>query len=80
MFLPALLQAEGVRRIGAQRGAVLSTVGPPTTVLIAWALLGERLGGWQWLGIALIVGGILALDLARAAVDPKRVDEPAAER
>jgi drug/metabolite transporter (DMT)-like permease len=78
MFLPALLQAEGVRRIGAQRGAVLSTVGPPTTVLLAWALLGERLGGWQWLGIALIVGGILALDLARAAGHPKRVDEPAA--
>jgi drug/metabolite transporter (DMT)-like permease len=47
-------------------------------VLLAWALLGERLGGWQWLGIALIVGGILALDLARATGDPKRLDEPAA--
>ena len=67
MFIPASLQAEGVRRIGAQRGAVLSTVGPPTTVVLAWALLGERLNGWQWLGIALIVAGILALDLARAA-------------
>lgn len=67
MFVPALAQAEGVRRIGAQRGAVLSTVGPPTTVLLAWALLDERLGPWQWLGIVLIVGGILALDLARAA-------------
>lgn len=67
MFVPASLQAEGVRRIGAQRGAVLSTVGPPTTVVLAWALLGERLNGWQWLGIALIVAGILALDLARVA-------------
>ena len=67
MFIPASLQAEGVRRIGAQRGAVLSTVGPPTTVVLAWALLGERLNGWQWLGIALIVAGILALDLARQA-------------
>lgn len=66
MFFPASLQAEGVRRIGAQRGAVLSTVGPPTTVVLAWALLGERLNAWQWLGIALIVAGILALDLARA--------------
>ena len=80
MFVPALAQAEGVRRIGAQRGAVLSTVGPPTTVLLAWALLGERLGPWQWLGITLIVGGILALDLARAAGGARRPAEPSSER
>jgi drug/metabolite transporter (DMT)-like permease len=70
MFLPASFQAEGVRRIGAQRGAVLSTVGPPTTVVLAWALLGERLSAWQWVGMALIVLGILVLDLARSADRP----------
>jgi drug/metabolite transporter (DMT)-like permease len=80
MFVPALAQAEGVRRIGAQRGAVLSTVGPPTTVLLAWALLGERLGPWQWLGIALIVGGILALDLARAGGGARPAAHAPAER
>jgi drug/metabolite transporter (DMT)-like permease len=76
MFLPASLQAEGVRRIGAERGAVLSTVGPPTTVVFAWALLGERLNVWQFLGIALIVGGILALDLSQRRAPPQ--PEPAA--
>jgi drug/metabolite transporter (DMT)-like permease len=65
MFLPASFQAEGVRRIGAERGAVLSTVGPPTTVLLAFTLLEERLSAWQWTGMALIVLGILVLDLAR---------------
>jgi len=65
MFLPALLQAEGVRRIGAQRGAVISTVGPPTTIALAWLLLDERMTGWQLAGVALIVGGILVLDFAR---------------
>lgn len=65
MFLPASLQAEGVRRIGAERGAVLSTVGPPTTVLFAWALLGERLNAWQFVGVGLIVVGVLALDFNR---------------
>jgi drug/metabolite transporter (DMT)-like permease len=65
MFLPASFQAEGVRRIGAERGAVLSTVGPPTTVLLAFTLLDERLSAWQWAGMALIVLGILVLDLAR---------------
>jgi len=81
MFIPASLQAEGVRRVGAQRGAVLSTVGPPTTVVLAWALLGERLNAWQWLGIALIVTGILVLDLARAAARrPTTAETPTAER
>jgi drug/metabolite transporter (DMT)-like permease len=65
MFLPASFQAEGVRRIGAQRGAVLSSVGPPTTVLLAFFLLRERLSAWQWVGMALIVLGIMVLDLAR---------------
>lgn len=68
MFFPALLQAEGVRRIGASLGAVLSTVGPPTTVVLAWWVLDERLNAWQWLGMALIVLGILTLDLARGRV------------
>ena len=77
MFLPASLHAEGVRRLGAERGSVLSTVGPPTTVLLAWALLGERLIGWQFLGIALIVIGVLALDLSRRrAPQPPESDVP----
>jgi drug/metabolite transporter (DMT)-like permease len=54
-----------VRRVGAVRGAIVSTVGPPTTILLAWLLLGERLTGWQWLGVALILSGVLSIDLAR---------------
>jgi drug/metabolite transporter (DMT)-like permease len=67
MFFPALMQAEGMRRIGAQRGALVSTAGPPTTILLAWLFLDERMTAWQLGGVALIVGGILVLDLARGA-------------
>lgn len=70
MFVPALLQAEGVRRIGAQRGSVISTLGPPTTILLAWALLGERLSLWQLLGVTLIVVSVLWLE--RAPSKPTR--------
>jgi drug/metabolite transporter (DMT)-like permease len=65
MFVPVLLQAEGLRRVGAVRGAVVATVGPPTTVLLAYWLLDERLTGWQVAGMLLILSGILVLDLAR---------------
>jgi drug/metabolite transporter (DMT)-like permease len=72
MFIPGLMQAEGMRRVGAQRAAIGSTIGPPTTIFLAAIFLGERLNGWQLLGSAMIVGSILVLSW------PKRViaDEP----
>ncbi|HEV7607529.1 MAG TPA: DMT family transporter [Steroidobacteraceae bacterium] len=72
MFIPGLLQAEGMRRVGAQRAAIGSTIGPPTTILLAALFLGERLNVWQILGSAMIVCSVLVLSW------PKRVvaDEP----
>ena len=72
MFIPGLLQAEGMRRVGAQRAAVASTIGPPATIFLAALFLGEQLNGWQLLGSAMIVGSVLVLSW------PKRVvaDEP----
>jgi drug/metabolite transporter (DMT)-like permease len=66
MFFPALMQAEGIKRIGAQRGSIASTAGPPTTIVLAAVFLGERLSMSQLVGVACIVGGILFLDLRRA--------------
>lgn len=62
---PVLMLAEGVRRIGAERAAVVSTVGPPFTVVAAWLLLDERMTAVQLLGTALIVAGILAIERSR---------------
>jgi drug/metabolite transporter (DMT)-like permease len=65
MFVPGLLQAEGMKRVGAQRAAIGSTLGPPTTIVLAAIFLGERLNGWQMLGTALIVAGVLVLSLRK---------------
>lgn len=62
---PVLMLAEGVRRIGAERGAIVSTVGPPFTILVAWIAIDERMTPAQLAGTALIVGGILVVELAR---------------
>ncbi len=64
-FAPVLMLAEGIRRVGAQRGAIVSTVGPPFTIVAAWILLDEQLTAGQLLGTALIVIGILAVERAR---------------
>ena len=39
--LPLLLMAEGVRRVGASRAALISTLGPPATAIMAYYLTGE---------------------------------------
>lgn len=61
MFLPTLCQAEVIRRIGAERGAMASTIGPPAAMLLGVALLGETPTLWQVLGTALIVAGIVVI-------------------
>ena len=70
MFLPGLMQAEGMRRVGAQRAALGSTVGPPATIVLAALFLGERLNGWQLLGSAMIVVSVLLLSLAKPVPEP----------
>ena len=66
--LPMLAMAEGVMRIGVQRAAIVSSVGPPTTILLGAWLLGERLSMPQWLGVAAIVAGVLVLEVVPAQV------------
>lgn len=63
MFIPGLLQAEGMRRVGASHAAIGSTIGPPTTIILAALFFGERLNGWQVLGSAMIVGSVLLLSV-----------------
>lgn len=54
-----------VARIGAIRGATFHFLNPFFGVLIAWALLGETIGPWDVLGVAIIAAGILAVQLSK---------------
>ena len=63
--IPMLAMAEGVRRLGAPRASIMSTIGPPVTVFLGTWLLDERLTTPQWLGMALIVAGILNLEMGQ---------------
>ncbi|MDA8679188.1 DMT family transporter [Luminiphilus sp.] len=64
--LPLLLMAEGVRRVGASRAALISTLGPPATAIMAYYLTGEMLTLSQLAGIGLVIIGVLSLELGRS--------------
>jgi drug/metabolite transporter (DMT)-like permease len=54
----------GVRRIGAARAALLSTVEPIYTITLATLLLGERLTAIQLLGGLLVIAAVVLVQLA----------------
>jgi drug/metabolite transporter (DMT)-like permease len=56
-----------VGRVGATRAAAFHFLNPFLGVAIAAALLGERLGMWDVVGVAVVAAGILAVQLARPA-------------
>ena len=56
-----------VQRIGAVRGATFHFLNPFFGVAIASALLGEGLGVADVIGVAIIMAGILAVQLSKTA-------------
>jgi drug/metabolite transporter (DMT)-like permease len=55
-----------VGRIGAVRAATFHFLNPFFGVLTGAVLLGERLSGWDAIGVAIVAGGILAVQVSRA--------------
>jgi drug/metabolite transporter (DMT)-like permease len=53
-----LLWYRGVQRIGSSRTAAYSNLVPVVALLVAWGWLGEVPSALQWVGAAVILGGI----------------------
>ncbi len=69
-ILPAFLMGIGLKRAGAQRFAVMSTVGPVTTVVLGWAFLGEVINAAQLTGLIVTIGGGLWVSLSKNKPTP----------
>lgn len=59
------LYFRALNAIGASRIAVAQTLYSPFVILLSFAFLGERLGGGQVGGVALVLGGILLVTWTR---------------
>lgn len=65
--VPVYLYGYGVNVVGAGKAAVVSSVGPVSTMVLAGWLLGEGAGFLQIAGLALVVGGTLKLGMQKPA-------------
>ncbi|MBK5277938.1 MAG: DMT family transporter [Bacteroidia bacterium] len=66
--IPSYLVVLGIKRIGADNAAIVSSVGPVSTILLAYFLLGESIFALQIFGTAMILFGVLLISRGKEVV------------
>lgn len=59
------LYFRALNSIGASRMAVAQALYSPSVILLSFVYLGERLGPWQFVGVGLVLGGIVLVTWSR---------------
>ena len=63
--LPAFLLAAAMRRIGSVHTSMIGSIGPVSTILLAYVFLGERMSLEQIAGSILVLAGVLMISLKK---------------
>lgn len=63
--LPTVLMAQSIARLGASQAAMIASIGPILTIILATLFLGESLNTLQWFGCALNIIGVLIITFAK---------------
>ncbi len=63
--LPTVLMAQSIVRLGAAQSAMIASIGPILTIILATIFLGEHLNAIQWLGCMLNIIGVMMITLAK---------------
>ena len=70
-FAAVVLYLQGIRGLGPSQAAVVSTLEPLFTIVLAWLVLGQHLSWLQLAGAALVLAGVVAAEIvARTAPAP----------
>jgi drug/metabolite transporter (DMT)-like permease len=71
--LPSFLISEGIRIIGASNAAIIGSVGPISTIILAYIFLEERLSILQCVGTFIVIAGVLMITLRKRQPDEQRL-------
>ncbi|OTG71983.1 EamA family transporter [Acinetobacter sp. ANC 4169] len=63
--LPTILMAQSIARLGAAQSAMIASIGPILTIILATLFLGEHLNAIQWLGCGLNIIGVMMITLSK---------------
>lgn len=67
--IPSFMLSNGLKRIGANNVAIISSIGPVSTILQAHFVLGEKIFTEQIAGTLLVIAGILLIGWKRKAIE-----------
>lgn len=57
--IPSFLISGAIRRIGASNMAIIGSLGPISTIVLAYIFLGEVLTVYQFVGAAIVIAGVI---------------------
>ena len=60
---------------GRRRAGAIFALNAPMAAMLGWLVLGERLGGQAWAGIAVTVAGVALAILGRPATGAHRLEQ-----
>lgn len=63
--IPSYLISEAIKRIGSNNSAIVSSIGPVSTILQAYFFLGEPISVLQFVGTLFILAGVLLISVKR---------------
>lgn len=63
--IPSFMISGGIKLVGASNASIVGSVGPISTIVLAYIFLDERLGVLQIAGTVLVIGGVLLITLRR---------------
>ena len=56
--IPTFLIATGIQRVGSGNAAIIGSIGPIFTIILATNVLGETISGWQLAGTTFVLTGV----------------------
>jgi drug/metabolite transporter (DMT)-like permease len=65
--MPAFMLAAAIRRIGSTHTSMIGSIGPVSTILLAYVFLGEQMSPEQIAGSILVLAGVLMISLKQRA-------------
>ncbi len=62
-FIPSFLVSASIKQLGASNFSILGSLGPISTILLAFVFLSEKLTYWQLVGMLIVIFGVTYLSI-----------------
>jgi drug/metabolite transporter (DMT)-like permease len=63
--IPSFLISEGIRLMGSGRASIVASVGPVSTIILAYFFLNEEFGFIQLAGTILVLAGVISVSVKK---------------